>query len=112
LAALIENALGLFKSCKLTPVKVNEIRRTFKLLLEEPATTKNIKELITFQKRMVKYQDYVFGVLDHPDVPTDNNGSERAIRNFKVKLKNSGFFKSFHGSTIYAVLCSIIDTAL
>lgn len=112
LAALMENALDLFKSGKLTQIKINEIHRTFDLLLKEPATTKNIKELIAFQKRMVKYQDYVFGFLDHPDVPPDNNGSERAIRNFKVKLKNTGFFKSFEGSTIYAVLRSIIDTAL
>jgi transposase len=112
LAALIENALDLFKSDKLTQIKINEIHRTFSLLLEEPATTKDIKELITFQKRMVKYQDYVFGFLDNPSIPPDNNGSERAIRNFKVKLKNSGFFKSFEGATIYAVLRSIIDTAL
>jgi transposase len=112
LAALIENALDLFKSGKLTQIKINEIHRTFSLLLEEPATTKIIKELITFQKRMVKYQDYVFGFLDNSSIPPDNNGSERAIRNFKVKLKNSGFFKSFEGSTIYAVLRSIIDTAL
>lgn len=112
LAALIENALDLHRDNKLTPNKVNEIRRTFSLLIEEPATNKNIKELIAFQKRMVKYEDYVFGFLDHPDIPPDNNGSERAIRNFKVKLKNSGFFKSFEGANIYAVIRSIIDTAI
>jgi len=61
---------------------------------------------------MIKYQDYVFGFLDNPEIPPDNNGSERAIRNFKVKLKNSGFFKSLEGANIYAVLRSIIDTAL
>jgi len=112
LAALIENALDLHRDNKLTQTKINEIRRTFSLLIEEPATTKNVKELIAFQKRMVKYEDYVFGFLDHPDIPPDNNGSERAIRNFKVKLKNSGFFKSFEGASIYAVIRSIIDTAI
>lgn len=112
LAALIGNALDLLKDDKLTPIKINEIRRTFSLLIDEPATTKNIKELIAFQKRMVKYEDYVFGFLDHPNLPPDNNGSERAIRNFKVKLKNSGFFKSFEGASIYAVIRSIIDTAI
>ena len=112
LAALIDNSLDLRRNNKLTQIKINEIRRTFSFLLEEPATNKKIKELIAFQKRMVKYEDYVFGFLDHPDVPPDNNGSERAIRNFKVKLKTSGFFKSFEGSTIYAVLRSIIDTAI
>lgn len=112
LAALIENALDLRRDNKLTPTKVNEIRRTFSILIQEPATNKNIKELIAFQKRMTKYEDYVFGFLDHPDIPPDNNGSERAIRNFKVKLKTSGFFKSFEGANIYAVIRSIIDTAI
>lgn len=112
LAALIENSLDLLKNNKLTTIKINEIRRTFSLLIEEPATTKKIKELIAFQNRMVKYEDYVFGFLDYPNLPPDNNGSERAIRNFKIKLKNSGFFKSFEGATIYAVIRSIIDTAI
>lgn len=112
LAALIENALDLHRENKLTPTKVTEIRRTFSILIEEPAANRDIKELIAFQKRMTKYQDYVFGFLDHPDIPPDNNGSERAIRNFKVKLKNSGFFKSFDGASIYAVIRSIIDTAI
>lgn len=112
LAALIENALDLHWSNKLPQTKVDEIRRTFSILVQEPATTKNIKELVAFQKRMVKYEDYVFGFLDYPDIPPDNNGSERAIRNFKVKLKNSGFFKSFEGASIYAVIRSVIDTAI
>ena len=43
-----------------------------------------------FQKRMVKYEEYVFGFLDYPNLPPDNNGSERAIRNFKIKLKTVG----------------------
>ncbi|MDA3930263.1 MAG: transposase, partial [Prolixibacteraceae bacterium] len=60
-----------------------------------------------FQKRMMKYEDYVFGFLDHPDISPDNNGSQRAIRNFKVKQEISGLLKSFEGATIYAVLRSI-----
>ena len=112
LTALIENALDLRRNSKLTQIKINEINRTFSLLIKEPATTKNIKELIAFQKRMVKYEDYVFGFINNPNIPPDNNGSERAIRNFKVKLKTSGFFKSFEGANIYAVIRSIIDTAI
>lgn len=38
--------------------------------------------------------------------------SERAIRNFKVKQKISGFFKSDAGAEIYAMMSSIIDTAI
>lgn len=112
LDALIENSLDLRRNNKLTSIKIEEIYRTFSLLLKEPATNKEIKKLIAFQKRMVKYEKYVFGFLEHTDVPPDNNGSERAIRNFKVKQKVSGFFKSIEGATIYAVLRSIIDTAM
>ena len=61
---------------------------------------------------MVKYADHVFYFLLHKDVPPDNNGSERAIRNFKVKIKISGFFKSIEGAKGYAVIRSVIDTAI
>lgn len=111
LTALIEEAHHLFKSDKPCRNKAQEIHRSFSLLLKEPAATEDIKELITFQKRMVKYQDYVFAFLEHPGVSPDNS-SERAIRNFKVKLKTSGFFKSFEGANIFAVIRSIIDTAV
>ena len=47
----------------------------------------------------------------HPNIPPDNNGSERAIRNIKVKQKVSGFFKSVQGAKDYVVIRSIIDTA-
>ena len=112
LAALIDNAVGMHRNNNLQQVKVGEIHCSFNLLLKEPVTDKNIKELKTFQKRMVKYKDHIFGFLDNPAIPPDNNGSERAIRNFKVKQKVSGFFKSKHGSDTYAVLRSLIDTAI
>ncbi|WP_073021373.1 IS66 family transposase [Flavobacterium micromati] len=32
-------------------------------------------------------QDFVFAFLDYYRVPPENNGSERAIRNVKVKQK-------------------------
>ncbi len=51
-----------------------------------------IKDLSTFFRRIVKYKDYLFSFLHYPDLPADNNGSERAIRNVKVKQKISGQF--------------------
>jgi hypothetical protein len=44
-------------------------------------------------------------------LPPDNNGSERAIRNIKVKQKVSGYFKSVQGAKDYVVIRSVIDTA-
>jgi transposase len=73
---------------------------------------KKCKELITFQKRMVRYADYLLTFLYHLNVPPDNNGSERAIRNVKVKQKISGQFKSPNGAQQFAIIRSVIDTAI
>jgi len=80
-------------------------------LLSETLDPKH-KEMITFQKRITKYRDYVFTFLYHPTVPPDNNGSERAIRNVKVKQKISGQFKILSAAENFAILRSIIDTAI
>lgn len=80
-------------------------------LLSETLDPKH-KELIAFQKRITRYRDYVFTFLYHPTVPPDNNGSERAIRNVKVKQKISGQFKIFSAAENFAILRSIIDTAI
>ena len=45
----------------------------------------------------MKWQDHIFTFLFKPEVPFDNNGSERAIRNVKVKQKVSGGFSFFLG---------------
>jgi len=70
------------------------------------------KELISFQKRLIKYKDYLFPFLYHPKVPPDNNASERAIRNIKVKQKVSGQFKSPVGAFGFAALRSVTDTII
>jgi transposase len=88
-----------------------DIESRLKILLEQNTNIK-IAELETFRKRMVKYKDYLFNHLKYPDVPADNNGSERAIRNVRVKQKISGQFKSFTGAMNFAILRSITDTAI
>jgi transposase len=80
-------------------------------LLSESLDPKH-KEMITFQKRITKYRDHVFTFLYHPNVPPDNNGSERAIRNVKVKQKISGQFKILSAAENFAILRSIIDTTI
>jgi transposase len=89
----------------------NHLERELDNLLAEPLQPDH-KELITFQKRIIKYRDHVFTFLYHPNVPPDNNGSERAIRNVKVKQKISGQFKIFDAAENFAILRSIIDTAI
>lgn len=70
------------------------------------------KDLRAFYRRMVKFKNYIFTFLFHYDVPPDNNASERAIRNIKVKQKISGQFKTETGAKIYAVIRSITDTCI
>lgn len=64
------------------------------------------------QKRLIKYRHEIFTFLFDPGVPPDNNASERAIRNIKVKQKVSGEFRSDRGADIFAVFRSIVDTVL
>jgi len=70
------------------------------------------KELVTFQNRLRKHRKYLFTFLYIPNVPPDNNASERAIRNIKIKQKISGQFKSTNGAFGFAVLRSITDTVI
>lgn len=94
------------------PITQREIiKNRLMKLLDYPINAKH-KELLTFQKRMRKYEDYIFTFLYHPKVPPDNNASERAIRNIKVKQKISGQFKSPTGGYNFAVLRSITDTVI
>ena len=45
-------------------------------------------------------------------MPADNNGSERAVRNVKVKTKVSGQFRTEDGAQRFAVLRSVVDTTI
>jgi len=67
---------------------------------------------LSLQNRLVKYRQYILTFLYYHQVPPDNKGSERAIRNVKVKQKISGQFKSFTGAEAFAILRSVIDTAI
>lgn len=66
----------------------------------------------TLQKNLLKHQQTILTFLWYANVPPDNNGSERAIRNIKVKQKISGQFKSQDGANAFAIIRSIIDTAI
>ena len=67
-------------------------------------------KLLAFYKRMIKNQHSIFTFIHCPEVSSDNNGSERGIRNVKVKQKVSGQFKSLNGGQTFAVIRSVIDT--
>jgi transposase len=96
----------------LYPIKEKkEILDDFEKMLKQTIPEKQ-NDLVAFHKRITKYKDYLFVFLEYYDVPPDNNGSERAIRNIKVKQKISGHFKTENGAQIYAIIRSITDTCI
>ena len=62
------------------------------------------------QKRFIKHKNWIFTFMAYPDVPPDNNGSERAIKAAKLKDKVSGGFRSVPGAHRFAQLLSLTQT--
>ena len=91
--------------------KVKEFERRLSELLEIDYSRKH-RKLRAFIKRLIKNRDSLLTFLYHLEVPPDNNGSERAIRNAKVKMKISNQFKTIDFANHYAVIRSVIDTSL
>ncbi|MFV0268191.1 MAG: IS66 family transposase [Draconibacterium sp.] len=89
----------------------NQLIKWLNLLLDYDLP-EDKKELVTFRKRLLKHKEYIFTFLFRYEVPYDNNASERAIRNIKVKQKVSGQFRSENGASCFAILRSITDTAI
>ena len=81
-----------------------------KLLIEE--INPKHKKALNLQKKLNKQRNSILTFLYYPSVPPDNNGSERAIRNVKVKQKVSGYFKSPNGAQTFAINRSVIDTII
>ncbi|MDZ7935254.1 MAG: IS66 family transposase [Emticicia sp.] len=68
------------------------------------------KQTITFFRAMLKLRHALFPFLYHPQIPFDNNASERGIRMIKTKMKVSGQFKSLHQE--FAIIRSVIGSAI
>jgi hypothetical protein len=91
------------------PIEVLKIHARLNELLQADSTAYHPK-VKTFIKRLTKNQKAILTFLHHPKVPPDNNGSERAIRNIKVKVKVSGQYRSLRGAERFAIIRSVIDT--
>jgi len=86
-----------------------EILKLFDTLLAQ-VMPNGIEKLNAFHKRLNKLRNGIFTFLFKPEVPFENNASERAIRNIKVKMKVSGEFRSNRGADIFAIIRSVVDT--
>jgi transposase len=95
------------------PVEVANFNAELDQLLQTDYSKFHRKEQ-AFVKRLTKHRQSIFTFLTHLNVPPDNNASERAIRNVKVKTKVSGQFrnKDGKGADRYAKIRSVIDTTI
>jgi transposase len=76
-----------------------------------PINEQHIKSK-TLQKKLLAKQECILYFLLQSNVAPNNNGSERAIRNIKVKQKISGQFKTLQSANVFAILRSVIDTTI
>jgi transposase len=95
------------------PEEVSMLNKELDGLLSADASGFHRKEQ-AFIKRLQKHRQSIFTFLLYPNVPPDNNGSERAVRNVKVKTKVSGQFRNAEGKGAdrFARIRSVIDTTL
>ena len=63
------------------------------------------------RRRYGKLRSHLFTFLDHPEVPADNNGSERELRPMATYRKVTGGFRSTWGADLFAAVRSVIGTA-
>ena len=116
LRSLFREAMSLKK--KLTEFPSQEAKKNIAALEDQMDRLLGIpinpdhKEAVSIQKRLIKYRNSILTFLHYHKVPPDNNGSERAIRNIKVKQKISGQFKSTQGVDDFCVIRSVIDTLI
>jgi transposase-like protein len=111
---LLESALHLNKQDRTLEkycIDRAKIIQELEKLLENPPDEKQ-KELYTFYKSMRRERQNLFNFLYIANVPPDNNGSERAVRNVKVKQKISGQFKVTKSAQNFAQIRSVIDTTI
>ena len=87
-----------------------ELEKELNQLLAIPINGEGSPETAKFRRSMLKYRNCILECLYDLEVPPDNNGSERAIRNVKVKQKISGQFNG--GQQTFCVLRSVIDTLI
>lgn len=113
MSQILKDAIQLKRDLKLSDYKIDNIevqqienRIDGELSTDLPNSHKKIQALV---KRLKKYRNHLLTFLYRPKVPPDNNSSERAIRNLKIKNKYRGASDPKTGLTslLYCVRLSI-----
>lgn len=85
-----------------------ELEQQLNELLGQTIDPEQHPKTVIFQRALVTHRNSLLPCVYDLEIPADNNGSERALRNVKVKEKVSGQFKT--GQQVFCVLRSVIDT--
>jgi len=88
--------------------QVQAIEQACDRLLAQTLHTPRAEKL---RARYRKHREHLFVFLHQADVPPDNNGSERALRNSVVHRKMTGGFRSAWGAKLHAVAMTVMETA-
>ena len=89
-----------------------KFKRRFDELIDESVSIDNEeyqKLFDTFRKGLAAHREHIFLFLSHHAVPYDNI-CERGIRKVKIKMKNSGTFRSDARANAFLDLLSIVET--
>jgi transposase len=109
LSNLIDKIIDLSKLKKITLIEKHKTEQSLSKLLESPLS-KSPPKVKTLKDSLSKLQRALTTCLYERYVQPTNNSSEQAIR--KIKEKISGCFRSEKGLTSYALITSVIDSAI
>jgi len=78
----------------------------------QPAVSSAIHEQACLAKYLTDYLNELFVFVHYPEVPSENNAAERALRPLVIARKISGGTRSPQGSITRMILMSLLHTAL
>ncbi len=104
----------IFRLCRLSRIPTNRkeaVEEQLDQILSSPLLRSH-KKVRTLRDRLIRLRKSITICLYDRGVMPDNNHSERAIRMIKLKNKISGTFRSYHGARRFAILGTIVDSAI
>ncbi|MFV0545602.1 MAG: IS66 family transposase [Bacteroides sp.] len=110
MSTLFREAIHIRKTTSFELIPVTTIKDRLDRLLNESVAHLH-EDFQKFKNGIFKCKDYLFTFLQNPDVPYDNNASERGIRKIKVKQKVSRCFRTEQGADTFMSVHSVAETA-
>ncbi len=109
-STLLREAIHIRKTTSFDSIPIATIKERLDRLLDESVTHLH-EDFQKFKNGLYKCKDYLFTFLHNPNVPYDNNASERGVRKIKVKQKVSGCFRTEQGADTFMNIHSVAETA-